>query len=95
MISRKAITTAFETIIPDRKMKSITVFCSAKNIPLMKTSRVRVTRMAKSPDDYRVTLGRMNYQERAFIKRERFAERKALPKVLMSWQPTKKTAKKP
>ena len=94
MVTRKSIVTAFETIIPDKGMKSITVFCSAKNIPLMKTERVRVTRLAKSPHDYRVTLGRMNYAEREFVKRERFAERKTLPKVLMAWMPKKKTAKK-
>lgn len=88
MVSRKAITTAFEIIIADRTMKTITVFCLSKRVPLMKTCRVRVTRMKRSPDEYRVTLGRMNYAEREFMKRETVAKRS--PKLMATWFPKKK-----
>lgn len=88
MVTRKAILAAMETIILDKEMKSITIFCSSKRVPLMRTERVRVTRLKRSPNDFRVTLGRMNYVERAYAKRE--AEMKRLPKILASWLPKKK-----
>lgn len=88
MVTRKAIAAAFETIIPNKEMKSITIFCSAKNISLLKTQRVRVTRVAKSSNNYRVTLGRMNYAEREYAKRE--AEMKRLPRIMASFLPKKK-----
>lgn len=88
MVTRKAIVTAFETIVLDKEMKSITVFCGAKNIPLLKTERVRVTRLKRSPKDFRVTLGRMNYVERAYAQREAAAKR--TPKVMMTWTAKKK-----
>jgi hypothetical protein len=92
MITRKAIATAFECILTQDNLKSVTVFCSAKKIPLMKTERVTVTR--SGAHGFYCRVGRMNYQHRHFIKKERFAERKTLPKILFRYYPAKKGAKK-
>jgi hypothetical protein len=89
MVTRKAIVNAFE-IITNTDIKSVTVFCSAKNIPLSKTCRVRVTRDKKSPDSYRVTLGRMNYAERQYVMDGGFKAPNKLPKLLIAWKPGKK-----
>lgn len=90
MVTRKAIVNAFEIIILNEDIKSVTTFCSSKKTPLSRTCRVRVTRDKKSPDSYRVTLGRMNYAEREYVKRGGFKLPNKLPKLWIVWKPGKK-----
>jgi hypothetical protein len=85
MITRKAIATAFECILTQDNLKSVTVFCSRKDLPLMKTERVTVTRSGRY--GFAVRVGRLNYAHRQFIKKER-----TLPKILFGYYPAKKKA---
>jgi hypothetical protein len=69
MITRKAITTAFEVITEDRNVKTITVFCPNRpSVSVFRMQRVRVTRVAKHDNSYRVELGRLNYAELKYVE---------------------------
>jgi len=80
MVTRKAIAAAFEVIVGDPTVKTVTVFCPTSTTSVFRMSRVRVTRNTKSKDSYSVTLGRMNYAERAYVEKHISSKLKT-PKV--------------
>jgi hypothetical protein len=90
MVTRKAIAAAFEIIVGDPTVKTVTVFCP--NRPAVRTfkmCRVRVTRDGRSKDGYRVQLGRINYAERRYVEKH-ISRWLATPKVWIQYKPKKK-----
>ena len=67
MVTRKAITGAFELIINEKNVKTVTLFVNA---PLIRNiSRVRITRVHKGQQDFRVQLGLPNFAEKRILMR--------------------------
>ncbi len=69
MITRKAILAAFELIADDKSVRTVTVFCDV-TVLLSKIERVRITRIHRGKQDFRVQLGKPNYAERDFIRKQ-------------------------
>lgn len=63
MITRKGILSAFEVITNDQTVKTVTVFVGLERI-LSKIERVRITRVYRGKQEFRVMLGKCNYAER-------------------------------
>jgi hypothetical protein len=93
MITRKALIAAFETIMSDSTIKTVTVFCPNRPaVPTFRMQRVRVTAEynGKRNGGYRVTVGRMNYAERKYVERQ-ISKTRRTPKI---WIVYKKKGKK-
>lgn len=85
-IEIKDFTLAIEKLLGDKKIKSVIVFCD----PLNKVkSRIKVTKTKDNDSEFRVTFGKLNYQERKYIglckKQKVNAE-----KLLVSFEKVKK-----
>ena len=59
-------TTGIDLVMRDPKVRTATVFQTPTHREILKTQRVRVTRVGK--DSLRITFGRPNYREREFLK---------------------------
>ena len=81
MISRKAITDAFEVILADKKLKAVTVFCNRYR------ESVRIHRHQGGhgihKGTYLVTMGSLFPEEKAFLTRnmKKYGCLEASPKV--------------
>lgn len=90
MITRKGILSAFEVITNDQTVKTVTVFVGLERI-LSKIERVRITRVYRGKQEFRVMLGKCNYAEREFLKTAS-KHGKSLPKFMISLWTRKKVA---
>jgi hypothetical protein len=88
LITRKAIVQACEVLLGDKTLYSVTVFCPASP---RKMERVRLCRKSKSRNEYLMTVGKPNFREREYVKRETKAGR--VPKLMTKRIPKKRKAK--
>ena len=88
MITRKSIVAAFEIIANDKTFRTVSVFIGIDRI-FREIERVRVTRVFKNKQEFRVMLGKCNYAEREFLKRAS-RQHKPLPKIMVSEWPKRK-----
>lgn len=88
MVTRKAILGAFEIIVNDKTVRSVSMFVDLDR-PFNQIERVRVTRVFRGKQEFRVMLGRCNYAEREYLKSPS-RKGKPLPKVMISGWPKKK-----
>ena len=88
MITRKALVAAFETIMSDNTIKTVTVFCPNRpTVSVLKMQRVRVTAEynGKHNGGYRVTVGRTNYAERQYVQRQ-IAKTHRTPRIWIKYK---------
>ena len=52
----------FETILPDPKVKSVVLFSEDRK------RSIKISRIAKNSGSFRVTMGRLAYDERQYLK---------------------------
>lgn len=67
MVTRKAILAAFELIVNDKDVKTVTYYVDPKLL-FNRIERVRITRVRKGEQDFRVQMGKCNYAELKRVK---------------------------
>lgn len=91
MITRKAILSAFEIITAYPTAKIVTVFVGLERI-FLNIERVRISRVCKGKDQFRVMLGKCNRAELKFLK-SASGDGKPLPKhMIIVYRKNKKAA---